>query len=237
MASKAKKMRFLRSQSKSGSLKKKLIFGLLGLFAFLVIAGFINGFLAGREANRQRVLGESRFQDALTTILGPSSGAKKFPLILRQRVERLVEMNSQGRLEFVVSGEEKPGNPNTIMDTSPDGDKPRITVYAPWLNHFAETHSQTALFSTVAVVLYHESVHVERWPVSHKTTKEEDLEEEIRAYSRTSLEVIRSMRGSGLWIMSGFIMLDDILQQCNEQSQCPEFRKAVQEYFQAAPRS
>jgi len=81
--------------------------------------------------------------------------------------------------------------------------------------------------NTFALMLVHEAVHLEHTAefYNQKRTTEEISQEEARAWFEVNIKAVRQLRASGQPLESDFIEIDNILLRCQDDPQCPQFLK------------
>jgi hypothetical protein len=229
MASKSK--RLLLERPKRARMRRILAFVLLVAAALLCLGAYLYSSENKRISDAGVALAKRRFETELSFILGNSPAALSLPEKLRSRLRELHAMNRQGKLSFVVDPRRSRGDEGlSIMACACEGpDAPMIIVFAPWFNHFAETLPENAFRGTFAAVLYHESVHLERWPVGKTLLPEDDAAEELRAYYRTEIDVVRPMLEQGFGMMQEYVVLDRILRTCGD-APCDAFKEEIRRF-------
>jgi hypothetical protein len=160
---------------------------------------------------------------------------QRLPASVREKLLAVIRDNQTGKVEFSVDGLPHPEGDRVIMSAETAGPKPRIIVMAPLFMEMANTQSPDLFRSTVLTALLHEYIHLDKWPQTRPPTEEERLDEEVRAYGKMCLEVVRPMRQAGLAYLYDYAKLDDLLRRCGDNPQCPEFREAIRLYINGQP--
>lgn len=154
----------------------------------------------------------------------------RYPVPVRRRLAEMAARNISHRLVLNISTKPMDLPPYTLAWSDLVSQPPRIGIQ---MSRFLELHqAQNAdLFrSTIMIAMYHEMVHMEKWPQPRPLTDTALLDEEVRAYGRTSLEMVRPLEFNGVWIMNDYTRLDGVLRSCGDDLSCPAFRAAVKDY-------
>jgi len=80
-----------------------------------------------------------------------------------------------------------------------------------------------------AATLAHEAIHLEGTPSPSPPDrpKAEFLAEEVRTWRKMTLGIIRPLRESGQLVEIDFLQADDVLKQCADPYNCPQFERFV----------
>ncbi len=230
MASKTKKAR-LRTSEKSGSYKIWLVLVVVITVLLVVGVNHFNKVTPVVNANGftidQILSAEERVNSEIELIIGENPISKRFPINVRQRIAQMIEMKKAGRLrfEFNVGRFSEWGSP--FMASGYDGDLSRIIVSVYSALEGMSLASDERFRTSLVAALYHEIVHLENPPSDFKFDKEDHIREEIRAYSRTSMEAVRPMLSKGLEVGNDLIRIEKVLAQCNDDPTCPAFRQVI----------
>ncbi len=174
---------------------------------------------------------QAKFAVQVTQIVADTPDSHLLPPIVRQKVIDLVRRNQEGQITFVVDDQTSVGDPFTLMACICDQSivaekrlgKPGIAIL-PWVMQFTKKQSKLQSMTSFALTLYHESLHLDHWPLPSNPTPVQVLEEETRVYVQTSLEAVRPMIKKGLWVPSDFERIDRVLQICGDNAECSQFK-------------
>lgn len=239
MASKSKRARqqFVAHQKRSVGFK--FLVGALVLMVVCVV-------LIGRSVSTphkvvvNQEMGQDKFMEALSLTLGDGPEARMLPVAVRQRVQILVDMNKARNLgfEFDAHPTSQGAGDHTVMACVcdvPENVKPSIVLF-PWFVQLTAQYTTLQRLIVFSTAFYHESTHLERWPLTKTYTYEDNLNEEMRAYYRTDLDVVRPLLEKGLWMIDDYRRIDQVIRNCGDKFDCLEFRKEI-ERFSPPPRT
>ncbi len=170
----------------------------------------------------------TKVQEELGLILTSNPWSDRLPAMVKNRISGIVGMSQGKALSLEINIKDDLYNKTAMMSSGYRGSVPRIIVHAANLFPGAHQVSAEKFFAAFVVAFYHETVHLELGPEMDSIMKKGDhLDEEVRAYSRASLEAVRPMVANGFPMMHDFERLDGILKGCGDKPQCPEFREAI----------
>jgi hypothetical protein len=155
---------------------------------------------------------------------------KRIPVDIRQKIFQILILNKNHEIDLRVQ-EEDGSNPESIFAAITFEEKPAIVAYGKILGRFRSEQSPDLFRTTVMCGIYHEFVHLDRWPESRRPTTEEQLIEEARAYAKTSIEILRPLHRAGFPVLKDFYKLDAVLQKCGDDVNCDLFKQAIGLYI------
>lgn len=226
MASKSKKSS--QEASRRKELRKRrysyLAIGIVVVIAMTLGATLINRPQSLTPAELGQMVGD-RFRVELDGIVNDQT----LPSSVRGKIQALFAANVSNRLEFRI---DMAGDGTTLAAAVTTDPKPAIAIMGPRFMQFQQEQSPRLFRSSLIAFLFHESKHLELWPEKpgFEPTPQQKLDEEVRAYSATSLDVVRPLAKAGWPVMLDYMELDQILQHCGDDPQCAQFRQAIETY-------
>lgn len=170
-----------------------------------------------------------QFQREFNKLVGDEPTARRFPPQVRERLNEIVKMMHDGLLDINVSSAQPTDHRGitTLASVRLSGTKREITIHAPRFLHLLLNFPRNGVGNVLAVMLVHESIHLENWQKITVRTEDEFENEEIRTWAKTALVAIRPMFKAGLVMAKEDVELDQMLQSCDDKPECPAFRQLI----------
>jgi hypothetical protein len=224
MASKSKRRRQEKRPDRFWHAHRRLI-ALTGLLCGLSV---YVGFAEFRTPTRLQLAKQVQVEFKLD--LEATLTDDRYPVPVRRRLAEMAARNISHQLVLDISTKPMDLPSYTLAWSDLVSKPPRIGIQMQRFLELRQAQNADLFRSTIMIAMYHETVHMEKWPLPRALTDAALLDEEVRAYGRTSLEMVRPLEFNGVWIMNDYTRLDGVLRSCWDNLNCPAFRAAVKDY-------
>lgn len=156
----------------------------------------------------------------------------RIPETLMSEIRNLAALSVERKVEFVIQTTTIPERRNAVAWAITNEPKAKIAIHGPVFMRLAASKDPDLFRSTFINLLFHERVHLDRWPAKEVLVhgSREYIDEEVRTYTRMIVEAIRPMHEKGWPIWPDYLELSNTLKNCGDKPECPKFREFVTAY-------
>ncbi len=158
-----------------------------------------------------------------------------FPQFAKEKLLWIVTQRRAGKLSIILL--KNTNNTNLyfedLMASGIVEGKPMIVIAGPRFLDFLEEGGRTSPPFTLrqrndfALGLVHETVHLEKENTANPANFQERLAEELRAWRKVDLNVVRQLRRLNQPMNPRLIEADDALRLCGDEAECESLRKIL----------
>lgn len=158
-----------------------------------------------------------------------------FPQFVKERILWITTQRKAGKLSIILL--KNTDNTNLyfedLMASGIVEGKPMIVVAGPRFLDFLEEGGRTSPPFTqrqrndFAIGLVHETVHLEKDNTANPASLQERLAEELRAWRKVDLNVVRELRRRNQPMNPRLIEADEALRSCGDKAKCESLREIL----------